>query len=95
MWEKLKEYFNRIKVELVILGVLSLILFFLKGIDMRPIGAALLLYKVILFSASQIHALAMRKVLFGYIDFKVAPIGQQIMAIVLHASAAFVYATGG
>jgi hypothetical protein len=58
-------------------------------------GVALFLYKALLFSASQVHAMIMRKLFFPYLDFSTAEIGSKALIIALHIMAAYVYAQGG
>jgi hypothetical protein len=59
-------------------------------------GLELFLFKVLLFSASQIHAHATRKLLFPYIDFSVSKNRiNLVMVIAIHVMAAYLYAEGG
>lgn len=96
MWGRIKEYFRRIAVELAVLAFLGLILFVFKFSDAKPLGEALLFYKIILFSASQVHALATRKLLYPYINFKEeTDTVRKIMIVAIHVSAAYLYAEGG
>jgi len=92
---KAKAAFKRIWLELLMLAIIGLVLFLLP-VRIERQGLEVLLYKVMLFSASQVHAHATRKFFFPYIDFRTSEEKvHQIMVIALHVMAAYLYAEGG
>ena len=86
---------RRIWMEVLGMIIIGILLFVLKLSDTTSVGLALFMYKALLFSASQVHAMATRKFFFPYIDFRYANIGAQSMVIALHLAAAYVYSQGG
>jgi len=86
---------KRIYVEVGTMIVLMALLFVFNLSAAAPMGVALFLYKALLFSASQVHAMILRKVFFPYLDFATAETGSKALVIVLHIMAAYVYAQGG
>jgi len=86
---------KRIWMELMGLAIIGLLLFVLGLSDTSPMGLALFMYKGLLFSASQTHAMITRKLFFPYINFQYASIGEKSMIIAIHVTAAYVYAQGG
>jgi len=88
-------FLYRIRVELIIMAIIGILLFALGLSDTSPIGHALFLYKILLFSASQVHAIVVRKAFFPYIDFNAGKSMHQAMIIAIHVGAAYLYAVGG
>lgn len=91
----MKKLFFRVRIEIFIMAVIALLLFVVGMADTSPMGLALFLYKVLLFSASQVHAIIVRKVFFPYIDFKEGKPMHQAIVIAIHLGAAYLYAAGG
>ena len=88
-------FLSRVKLEILLLVSVALALFVFP-LHVERQGLHLFLYKVMLFSASQAHALLARKALFPYLDFKAETDGwSKAMAIAVHVSAAYLYAEGG
>jgi hypothetical protein len=82
-------------VELVLFLVVALFLFVVP-LDFGGQGLQLLLYKVLLFSGSQLHAMVVRKWFFPYIDFSYdISAHKKYMVIAPHMGAAYVYSQGG
>jgi len=91
---KLIEHIKRVWFECCLLILTGIGLYLTAGID-EPVFR-LFMFKVLLFSASQIHAHIARQLLFPYIDFKKnADSKQKLMIIVIHAASAYLYAQGG
>jgi len=86
---------RRIWAELLGMGIIGGLLFILNMSDTSPMGLALFMYKALLFSASQLHAMLTRKLFFPYIDFQYASDGSKAMIIAIHVISAYVYAAGG
>lgn len=86
---------KRISIELTAMVVIVLLLFYFGLSSSSSMGAALLMYKALLFSASQVHAMITRKVFFNYINFSEADLGSKAMIIAIHVASAFVYSQGG
>lgn len=88
---------KRTWVELLILIGIGTALFLMPPIEKQ--GLELLLFKVLLFSASQLHAHILRIWMFPYIDFSDANFSgnnhQKIMTVAIHVTAAYVYSVGG
>ena len=85
---------KRVWLEITILTFIGLVLFLLP-IRIERQGLELFLYKILLFSASQVHAHATRKLFFPYIDFNKSDRMKQTMVIAIHVMAAYLYAEGG
>jgi hypothetical protein len=84
---------KRTWVDACILGLMGLLLYWTKGID-EPV-LRLFAFKVLLFSASQLHAHITRHLMFPYIQFSRATKFEKMIVVTLHASAAYLYAQGG
>jgi hypothetical protein len=85
----------RVRFELILLSFLILILWALPW-QPASTGFQLFLYKMVLFSASQLVAYVSRKIMYPYIDFSTSPdTSHKALVIVFHASAAYVFASGG
>jgi hypothetical protein len=86
--------FKRTRLQLGILFVIGVSLFLLPPIEKQ--GLELFLYKILLFSASQVHALLVRMWMFPYIDFSSEDDKyHKLMVIAIHVAAAYVYGVGG
>jgi hypothetical protein len=86
--------FKRTRLQLGILFVIGVALFLLPPIEKQ--GLELFLYKILLFSASQVHALLVRMWMFPYIDFSACSDNyHKILVIAIHVAAAYVYGVGG
>ena len=88
---------TRLWVELGGMVVIGTLLFLLGmgGKEGAPAGVALFMYKALLFSASQVHAMITRKIFFPYLDFSKADPMSKALIIAIHVIAAYVYAEGG
>jgi hypothetical protein len=84
---------TRIWFEITVLVIIGVILFLLPNIERQ--GLQLFLYKILLFSASQVHAHATRQIMFPYINFVESNNMSKAMVISLHVAAAYLYAAGG
>jgi hypothetical protein len=84
---------TRIWFEIVVMIFIGGVLFLLPNIERQ--GLQLLLYKILLFSASQVHAHATRQIMFPYINFVESNNMSKAMVISLHVAAAYLYAAGG
>jgi len=92
--ERLLIQLKRTWLEILILIGIGTALFLIPSIEKQ--GLELLLYKILLFSASQMHALILRLWMFPYIDFSSGDNRyHQLMAIAIHVTAAYVYSVGG
>jgi len=87
------EHFKRVWFECLLLLLTGAGLYITSGIN-EPVFR-LFMFKVLLFSASQIHAHITRQLIFPYINFKTADNKQKLMVIAIHISAAYLYAQGG
>ena len=83
---------KRIWLEIVVLLSVGAVLFWMPEIQRQ--GLQLFLYKVLLFSASQVHAHATRKIMFPYIAFNKSDAMDKALVIALHIAAAYLYAEG-
>ena len=84
---------KRTWVDTIILFTMGLLLYWTSGID-EPV-LRLFSFKVLLFSASQLHAHITRTLMFPYIKFNKSSKFEKMIVITLHASAAYLYAQGG
>lgn len=92
--ERFLAQLKRTWVEICVLAAIGIALFLMPPIIKQ--GLELFLYKILLFSASQLHAFILRLWMFPYIDFSSTDNKyHQLMAIVIHVSAAYVYGVGG
>lgn len=93
-WGNVLVQFKRTRLQIGILCVIGISLFFLPPIEKQ--GLELFLYKILLFSASQVHAHLVRIWMFPYIDFSTERDRfHQAMVIAVHVMAAYVYGVGG
>lgn len=85
----------RLKFEIIMLALFMSALWLVPW-QPSSTGLQLFLYKVVLFSASQLVAYISRKVMYPYIDFgaETDPVRKGLV-LVYHASAAYVFASGG
>jgi hypothetical protein len=91
VWQRLR----RVLFEIVLLTLIGGVLFLLP-VEIKKQGLELFLFKVLLFSASQIHAHLTRKLIFPYINFRSsAQKTHQWMVVALHLGAAYLYGVGG
>ena len=93
-WGNVLVQFKRTRLQLGILFIIGVSLFLLPPIEKQ--GLELFLYKILLFSASQVHALLVRMWMFPYIDFshEKDPY-HKTLVIAVHVAAAYVYGVGG
>lgn len=84
---------KRLWFECFLLCLAGIFLYLSSGID-EPV-LRLFAFKVLLFSASQIHAHITRQLLFPYIKFNRADSKQKWMVIAIHVSSAYLYSQGG
>lgn len=93
-WENVLVQFKRTRLQLGILFVIGVTLFLMPPIAKQ--GLELFLYKILLFSASQVHALIVRMWMFPYIDFSSEEDPyHKTLVIAIHVAAAYVYGVGG
>lgn len=93
MIEKFMQIVKRIWLELVLLSVAWLLLYFMPAETVQLAPARLFTFKAILFSASQIHATLFRKVFWK--GAKAETTMDKVMAVALHVSSAYLYSQGG
>jgi hypothetical protein len=79
--------------DILLMVFLGLLLYLTDGIDMPVLR--LFSFKVLLFSASQLHAHITRQFMFPYIKFNKSSHFEKAIVITLHASAAYLYSQGG
>jgi hypothetical protein len=84
---------KRMWFETFLLVLMGFLLYYTSGID-EPV-LRLFAFKVLLFSASQLHAHITRHILFPYIKFNETENYQRGLIIAIHVSAAYLYAQGG
>jgi len=85
---------KRTWIEICVLVAIGIVLFLMPPVSKQ--GLELFLYKILLFSASQLHAFILRIWMYPYIDFSSADNKyHQLMAIAIHVTAAYVYGIGG
>jgi hypothetical protein len=84
---------RRVWADGVLLASMGVLLFITSGLN-EPV-LRLFAFKVLLFSASQLHAHITRQLLFPYIKFNKGSNMQKAMVIALHASSAYLYSQGG
>lgn len=85
--------FKRVWAETLILILMGALLYYTNGLD-EPV-LRLFSFKVLLFSASQLHAHITRQLLFPYIKFNEADSPMRWMVVALHVSSAYLYSQGG
>jgi heme/copper-type cytochrome/quinol oxidase subunit 4 len=89
-----KTQFKRIRLQLGVMIIIGIALFLMPPIPKQ--GLELFLYKILLFSASQVHAHLVRLLMFSYIDFSTEEDKyHKLMVIAIHVAAAYVYGVGG
>lgn len=87
------DFLKRTWIELCLLALIGVLLYNASLIS-HP-ALQLFLFKVMLFSASQVHAMIMRKLFFAYIDFSKGDPSSRALVIAIHVSSAYLYAQGG
>ena len=93
--ERLLIQLKRTWLEILILVAIGIALFLMPPVTKQ--GLELFLYKILLFSASQLHAFILCLWMYPYIDFSSTTTDayQKILRIAIHVSAAYVYGVGG
>lgn len=86
---------KRVSTELIILAIIAAVLFVWQ-FDIQRQGLELLLFKMLLVSAGFLHAHIIRKVAFGYINFRYsADSMHKALIVALYVVIIWSYARGG
>jgi cytochrome b561 len=87
------EHIKRVWFECFLLIITGAFLYWSQNLN-EPVFR-LFTFKVLLFSASQLHAHIVRQLVFPYVNFRTCGASLRWIVVAIHVAAAYLYAQGG